>query len=93
MLVLLGCAACTGTPPIVAQPSYSSDKTEVDLEHGRPQSATRYRRPRDAQLYVYDTTDVDLALPRPAPPPAADPVKPLPSTPASATAPRPGGDR
>ena len=61
MLVLLWGTACTGPQTIVAQPPYWSDKTEVDLELGRPQPASRSR---GAQFYVYDETDVDLALPQ-----------------------------
>ncbi|MGQ4809612.1 hypothetical protein NKDENANG_03035 [Candidatus Entotheonellaceae bacterium PAL068K] len=93
MLVLLWGTACTGPRTIVAQPPYWSDKTEVDLELSRPQPASRFRRPRGAQLYVYDTTDLDLALPRAAPPEAERPLEPLPLRRVPATAPLPGGDR
>jgi len=40
-----------------------TDKTEVDLERGRPEAASRYHRPRAAHLYQYDKTAVDLAVP------------------------------
>src|SRR5262249_13871785 len=45
-----------------------SDKTNVDLERGRPEAASRYHRPRAAQLYQYDKTQVDLAVPLPQQP-------------------------
>jgi hypothetical protein len=41
----------------------NSDKTVVDLEHGRPEAASRYHRPRAAHLYHSDKTEVDLAAP------------------------------
>ena len=40
-----------------------TDKTVVDLEHGRPEAASRYHRPRATHLYHHDKTEVDLALP------------------------------
>ena len=45
-----------------------SDKTIVDLEHGRPEAPSRYHRPRAAHLYQYDKTAVDLAVPLPQQP-------------------------
>ena len=38
------------------------DKTEVDLEYGRLEPPSRYQRPRGVRGYVYDTTEVDLAI-------------------------------
>lgn len=37
------------------------DKTEVDLEYGRPEPASRYRLPRVRQLYTFDGTETDLS--------------------------------
>ena len=34
------------------------DKTIVDLQRGRPEAASRYYRPRAAQLYRWDKTEV-----------------------------------
>jgi hypothetical protein len=64
-----------------------TDKTIVDLERGQPAAASRYHRPRGAQLYISDKTEVDLATPRPREPgeergtipPAATPVPPPPA--------------
>jgi len=44
------------------------DKTIVDLQRGRPEAASRYYRPRAAQLYRWDKTEVDLGVPLPPPP-------------------------
>ena len=38
------------------------DKTEVDLEHGQLEPASRYHRPRGIHLYTFDKTETDLAL-------------------------------
>jgi hypothetical protein len=38
------------------------DKTEVDLEYDRLEPPSRYQRPRGVRGYVYDTTEVDLAI-------------------------------
>jgi hypothetical protein len=93
LLVLLWNGACTGVREIEPPPSHFFDKTEVDLEYGRPEAAARYQRPRGVQHYTSDGTEVDLAKPRLAAPEeerAAD----TPSTlPASPKAPLPGGDR
>jgi hypothetical protein len=40
-----------------------SDKTIVDLERGPASLAIRYSRPRGAQLYRYDKTELDVATP------------------------------
>jgi hypothetical protein len=37
------------------------DKTEVDLEYGRPQPASRYHLPRVRQRYTFDGTETDLS--------------------------------
>lgn len=42
----------------------ATDKTIVDLETSRPFSSARYHRPRGAQSYTYDKTEIDLAQPR-----------------------------
>ena len=79
-----------------------TDKTDVDLERGRPEAASRYHRPRAAHLYQYDKTTVDLAVPlvQPAPeeprasqrPGTLTPSAPAP-TPPPPQAPRPDGGR
>ena len=54
---------------LVATTAWSdSDKTTVDLQRGLPEAPSRYYRPRAAQLYQYDKTRVDLAVPLPRPP-------------------------
>lgn len=40
--------------------SHGFDKTEVDLEHGPLESASRYHQPRGTSLYMFDNTEVDL---------------------------------
>ncbi|GIX48008.1 MAG: hypothetical protein KatS3mg131_2219 [Candidatus Tectimicrobiota bacterium] len=62
LLFLVGGCAVQSAPPSV--PPHRFDKTEVDLEYGRPEPAVRYRPPRGAHLYDYDKTEVDLATPR-----------------------------
>lgn len=37
------------------------DKTEVDLEYGRPLPASFYHQPRVKQLYTFDGTETDLS--------------------------------
>ena len=44
----------------------TSDKTSVDLEIKPAVTATRHARPRGAQHYHHDETEVDLATPLPA---------------------------
>ena len=78
------------------------DKTNVDLQRGLPEAASRYHRPRAAHLYQYDKTEVDLAVPLPPQPaeeqrgsqrPATLPAPmPAPTTPPP-QAPVPGGGR
>lgn len=78
----------------------ASDKTTVDLQHGESEAPSRYHRPRAAQLYRYDKTELDQATPLPQQPSTASSpgqrpatlTEPLPSTkPAQEVA--PGGGR
>jgi hypothetical protein len=41
-------------------PSHGFDKTEVDLEYGPLEPASRYHRPRQAHIYTFDKTETDL---------------------------------
>jgi hypothetical protein len=93
LLALLWSGACTGVQEPVEAPQHYFDKTEVDLEHGRPEPAARYHRPRGAQLYTYDKTNVDLAQPRATTPEEGGPAAAPPPSNASPQAPLPGGDR
>jgi hypothetical protein len=71
------------------------DRTEVDLEHGDLEPASRYSRPRGVQQYRYDKTTVDLARPRAKKSEEAQGPEARPTV-APATgnhAPIPGGDR
>jgi len=79
-----------------------TDKTILDLEHGRPEAASRYHRPRAAHLYQYDKTDVDLAVPLVQQSPVEQPASQRPGTLPTPTpaptntppqAPLPGGGR
>ena len=93
LLLVLGFGACTGAREPVERPSHYFDKTEVDLEYGQPESASRYRRPHGVRTYGYDETEADLTMPRVSQPgearfpPRSSPATPLPQ------APLPGGDR
>jgi hypothetical protein len=92
LLLLLGTGGCTGVPE--PGPLHYFDKTEVDLEHGRPEPSARYHRPQGVQQYTSDGTEVDLASPRAAqdePPGDALPLFTPPTT--SPPAPLPGGGR
>lgn len=63
LLLVLWCGACTG-PQSKTLPMPSADyPTEVDLQHGRPEAASRYRQPRQVHRYEFDKTEVDLAVP------------------------------
>src|SRR5262249_19256769 len=93
--ILLVCIAATNVWS-------DTDKTEVDLERGRPEAASRYHRPRAAHLYQYDKTVVDLAGPlvQPSPEEPRAPQRPGTLTPAAPAptppppqAPLPGGGR
>jgi hypothetical protein len=71
------------------------DDTEVDLEHGYLEPASRYSRPQWVRPYRYDSTEVDLAKPRPE---KSDAVQRPAARPTVAPAARdqypiPGGDR
>lgn len=50
------------------------DKTEVDLEYDRSEPASHYHRPHGARGYVYDATEVDLAMPLPSLPSPSAPT-------------------
>lgn len=51
------------------------DATEVDLEYGRLEPASRYQRHQGVQRYDYDHTEIDLALPLPSPPSQPSPAR------------------
>lgn len=75
-----------------------SDKTIVDIQRGDPEAPSRYHRPRAAQVYRYDKTELDLATPLPPQPPAEPQPSQRPATlslPSSSPAPTPapGGGR
>lgn len=55
---------------------HTFDKTEVDLEYGRLEPAARYQHPHGAHRYLFDTTEVDLALPLPSLPAREDSTTP-----------------
>jgi hypothetical protein len=77
----------------VPLPEHYFDKTEADLEHGRPEPASRYHRPRGAHMYSFDKTQVDLAKPlAPSPGEERPPASPA-STDSPPEEPTPGGDR
>lgn len=94
LAVLLAVGACTGVQAPLPQRSHYFDKTEVDLEHGRPEASARYHQPRGVQQYISDTTEVDLARPRPSQSEPSDNAVPLPTPPSTPSpAPLPGGGR
>ena len=88
LLVILWWGACTGVQERLDTTQHYYDKTEADLEYGRPEAAARYHRPRGAQRYGYDKTESDLTRPlqqreeqHMSPPPSrsdAPPTAPLP---------------
>ena len=55
-----------------------TDKTTVDLERAPSVAASRYHPPRGARQYRYDETEVDLAVPLPAPAPEIPQAAPNP---------------
>jgi hypothetical protein len=61
---MLGTGGCTGVQEPVPPNLHYFDKTEVDLEYGRPEPSARYHQPRGVQQYTSDGTEVDLASPR-----------------------------
>ena len=56
-----------------------TDQTTVDLEREKSVTATQYHHPRGARHYRYDETEVDLAIPMPAPTPGAPHAVPTPA--------------
>jgi hypothetical protein len=94
LLALLWGGACTGVQDNIDRPQHYFDKTEVDLEHGRPEAAAGFHRPRGVQRYGYDKTEIDLAGPRPPQAPQETLMSPAPSRSSiPPAAPLPGGDR
>jgi hypothetical protein len=94
LAVLLTAAACTGVQEALPQRPHYFDKTEVDLEYGRPEASARYHRPRGVQQYISDTTEVDLARPRTSQSEPKDDTVPLPIPPNTPSpTPLPGGGR
>jgi hypothetical protein len=69
LLLVLGCGACTGAQSKTLPIQSANYPTEVDLQYGRPEAASRYRQPRQVHRYEFDKTEVDLAVPvsRPKP--------------------------
>lgn len=61
-LLLLWCSACTGVRDLPDKPSHFFDKTEVDLEYGRPEAADRYRRLQGVPRSPTDGTEIDLPV-------------------------------
>jgi hypothetical protein len=93
LLMALWCGGCTGVQEPVTPAPHAFDKTEVDLELGRPEAAARYQRLRGVQHYTSDATEVDLARPRPTAPEEGNPTGTPATTNTSPKAPLPGGDR
>lgn len=62
LVVLFWGSACTGARGGTEESYHSFDKTEVDLDYNRLEPSSRYQRPRGVRGYVYDTTEVDLAI-------------------------------
>ena len=94
LVVVFGVSACAGVQEQVQQERHFYDKTEVDLEYGRPEASARYRRPRGVQSYISDETEVDLVHSRAPQSEEQSDVTPLPAQPnAPSAAPLPGGGR
>jgi hypothetical protein len=94
LLVLLWGSACTGVQESIDSPQHYFDKTETDLEYGRPEAASSFHRPRGVQRYGHDETEVDLAGPRPPQAPPESLTSPVPSRSAPPpAAPLPDGGR
>jgi hypothetical protein len=94
LVVVLGVGACAGVQEQVQQERHFYDKTEVDLEYGRPEASERYHRPRGVQSYISDETEVDLVHSRAPQSEKQDDVTPLPMQPSTPpAAPLPGGGR
>jgi hypothetical protein len=91
---MLGIGGCTSVQEPVPPNLHYFDKTEVDLEYGRPEPGARYQQPRGAQHYTSDTTEVDLASPRASQDEQPDALVPLFTPPnTSSPTPLPGGGR
>lgn len=86
---MLGCIGLWSVCMLITpSPGWSaSDKTTVDLERGLPEAPSRYHRPRGAQRYHADKTEVDLAVPLPqaTQEPQSSPARQTPQTPAIST--------
>jgi hypothetical protein len=94
LAVMLAAGACTGVPEALPQRPHYFDKTEVDLEYGRPEASARYHRPSGVQQYISDTTEVDLTRPRTSQSEPKDDAVPLPTPPSTPSPiPLPGGGR
>jgi hypothetical protein len=94
LVVMFGVGACTGVQEQVQQERHFYDKTEVDLEYGRPEASERYHQPRGVQSYTSDETEVDLVRSRAPQSEQQGDVAPLPAPPeAPSAAPLPGGGR
>jgi hypothetical protein len=63
LLLVLWCGACTGSQSKMLPIQSADYPTEVDLQYGRPEAASRYNRPRQVHRYEFDETEVDLAVP------------------------------
>jgi hypothetical protein len=94
LLVFLWGGACTGVQDSINTTPHYFDKTETDLEYGRPELATSFHRPRGVQHYGYDKTEVDLTGPLPPQTQEETLMSPTPSRSSTPPAtPLPGGDR
>jgi hypothetical protein len=94
LLGLLWGGACTGVQDSIDRTRHYFDKTETDLEYGRPEAASSFHRPRGVQRYGHDETEVDLAGSRPPQAQQETPTGPAPSEPDTPpAAPLPGGSR
>jgi hypothetical protein len=94
LVVVFGVSACAGVQEQVQQERHFYDKTEVDLEYGRPEASERYHQPRGVQSYTFDETEVDLVRSRVPQSEKQGDVTPLPVPPgAPPAAPLPGGGR
>ena len=94
LVVVLGVGACAGVQEQVQPGRHFYDKTEVDLEYGRPEASERYYRPRGVQSYTSDETEVDLVRSHVPQGETQGDVTPPPAQPgAPSAAPLPGGGR
>jgi hypothetical protein len=94
LVVVLGVGACAGVQEQGQPERHFYDKTEVDLEYGRPEASERYHRPRGVQSYTSDETEVDLVHSSAPQSEKQGDVTPLPAQPGDpSAAPLPGGGR